>query len=71
MHTHEWSWTNAEGLTFQSRIWEPDGGLRGVLVLVHGLASNLLGVGKDPAHLVRMQVGTIICPFICTNKSGP
>jgi alpha-beta hydrolase superfamily lysophospholipase len=38
--THEWSWIKGEGLTFQSRSWEPDGAPRGVLALVHGLGEH-------------------------------
>jgi alpha-beta hydrolase superfamily lysophospholipase len=40
MKTSEWTWSNAEGLVFQSRSWEPEEGLRGILVLVHGLGEH-------------------------------
>jgi alpha-beta hydrolase superfamily lysophospholipase len=53
MNKHEWSWTNAKGMRFVSRSWEPRRQTRAAVALVHGLGDHSERFGPVGTILAR------------------
>jgi alpha-beta hydrolase superfamily lysophospholipase len=59
MKTFETSWDSRDGIKFHVRGWEPDGGPKAVVCLVHGLGEHIGRYDHVAAALTRAGYGMI------------